>query len=149
MSSPLRLQATLLVVVISLLAFALPAKAQTITGSISGAVTDANGSVIPSASVTLASEKTGQTRTAATNGEGRFNFAALQPGSYSLKIERQGFQSIEQRNIMLSANENLALGDLKLQPGQVTETVSITKPHEGAAGRHFCGARVRGGELPA
>jgi hypothetical protein len=130
MSSPLRLQATLLVVVISLLAFALPAKAQTITGSISGAVTDANGSVIPSASVTLASEKTGQTRTAATNGEGRFNFAALQPGSYSLKIERQGFQSIEQRNIMLSANENLALGDLKLQPGQVTETVSITS--EGA-----------------
>src|SRR6185503_5239079 len=130
MSSPLRLQATLLVVVISLLAFALPAKAQTITGSISGAVTDSTGSVIPSASVTLASEKTGQTRTAATNGEGRFNFAALQPGSYSLKIERQGFQSIEQRNIMLSANENLALGDLKLQPGQVTETVSITS--EGA-----------------
>ncbi len=125
MSSPRQLQLTILVVVISMLAFAMQAKAQTITGSISGAVTDSNASVIPSATVTLASEKTGQTRTAATNSEGRFNFAALQPGVYSLKIEQQGFQAFEQRNIILSANENLALGDLKLQPGQVSETVSI------------------------
>jgi hypothetical protein len=130
MSKSLRLNATMLVVVIALLAFAVAAQAQTITGSISGVVTDANGSIIPSATVTLASEKTGQTRTAATNGEGRFNFAALKPGSYSLKIEQQGFQAFEQRSIILSANENLALGDLKLQPGQVSETVSITS--EGA-----------------
>src|SRR5688500_3495483 len=125
MSSPLRLKSTMLVVVVSFLAFAIQAQAQTITGSISGAVTDSTGSVIPSATVTLASAKTGQTRTAATNGEGRFNFAALQPGVFSLKIEHQGFQAFEQRNIILSANENLALGDLKLQPGQVSETVSI------------------------
>ena len=82
--------------------------------------------MIPSATVTLASEKpVKRDSTAATNGEGRFNFAALQPGTYSLKIEHQGFQAFEQRNIILSANENLALGDLKLQPGQVSETVSI------------------------
>jgi hypothetical protein len=125
MSSPLRLKSAILMLVVSLLAGAAQAKAQTITGSISGAVTDSTGSVIPAATVTLASEKTRQTRTAATNGEGRFNFAALQPGSYSLKVEQQGFQAFEQRNIILSANENLALGDLKLQPGQVSETVSI------------------------
>ena len=124
MFSPLR-NCAFLLVAISLLAFAAPAQAQTITGSISGAVTDSTGSVSPSATIMLASEKTGLTRTAATNGEGRFNFAALQPGSYSLKIERQGFQAFEQRNIILSANENLALGDLKLQPGQVSETVSV------------------------
>src|SRR5262245_60670382 len=129
-SSPIRFNATVLAVVIALLACAIQAQAQTITGSISGVVTDANGGIIPSATVTLASEKTGQTRTAATNGEGRFNFAALKPGSYSLKIEQQGFQAFEQRSIILSANENLALGDLKLQPGQVSETVSITS--EGA-----------------
>ena len=124
-SSPLRLRAAMLMVVIAVFALAGPARAQTITGSISGAVTDSTGGIIPAATVTLASEKTGQMRTAATNGEGRFNFAALQPGSYSLKIEQQGFQAFEQRNIILSANENLALGDLKLQPGQVSETVSI------------------------
>lgn len=123
MFSPLR--SSILIVAISLLAFVANAKAQTITGSISGAVTDSNGSVVPQATVTLASEKTGQTRNAATNDEGRFNFAALQPGSYWLKVERQGFQTFEQRNIILTANENLALGELKLQTGQVSETVSI------------------------
>src|SRR5690349_14279401 len=126
----LRLRSTMLMLVISLVTVAVNSKAQTITGSISGVVTDSTGSVVPAAAVMLANEKTGQTRNASTNGEGRFNFAALQPGSYSIKIERQGFQTVEQRNIILSANENLALGDLRLQPGQVTETVSITS--EGA-----------------
>ncbi|HEU4766972.1 MAG TPA: carboxypeptidase regulatory-like domain-containing protein, partial [Pyrinomonadaceae bacterium] len=125
MSRSLRLRSIMLTVVISMLVFAVHAKAQTITGSISGSVTDSTGSVVPMATVMLASEKTGQTRNAVTNEEGRFNFAALQPGSYSIKVERQGFQTVEQRNIILSANENLSLGDLKLQPGQVTETVSI------------------------
>lgn len=130
MCRTLRLRSTMLMLVISLVTVAVNAKAQTITGSISGIVTDSTGSVVPMAAVMLANEKTGQTRNAATNDEGRFNFAALQPGSYFIKIERQGFQTVEQRNIILSANENLALRDLKLQPGQVSETVSITS--EGA-----------------
>ena len=124
-----RLQPAALAILITLVTCN-AALAQTITGSISGAVTDANGGMIPGATVNLVSEKTGQTRSATTNSEGRFNFAALQPGSYSLKVEQQGFQTYEQRGVILSANENLALGDLKLQPGQVSETVSVTS--EGA-----------------
>src|SRR6185369_5641216 len=123
MFSFLRCKATVLT--IALLAFATAAHAQTITGSISGAVMDSSGGMIPGAAVTLISEKTGQSRGSTTNSEGRFNFAALQPGNYALKVERQGFQTLEQRGVILSANENLALGDLKLQPGQVTETVSV------------------------
>lgn len=121
---------TLLVVVIALTACGTVTHAQTITGSISGAVMDSSGGMVPGATVTLTSEKTGQSRGSATNNEGRFNFAALQPGTYALKVERQGFQALEQRGVILSANENLALGDLKLQPGQVSETVSVTS--EGA-----------------
>ena len=68
---------SILLITIVLLAFAVPATAQTITGSISGAVADSTGGMIPSATVTLVSDKTGQTRTAATNGEGRFNFGLL------------------------------------------------------------------------
>lgn len=124
MFSFLRCKATVLMIV-ALLAFGTAAHAQTITGSISGAVMDSSGGMIPGASVTLISEKTGQSRGSTTNSEGRFNFAALQPGNYALKVERQGFQTLEQRGVILSANENLALGDLKLQPGQVSETVSV------------------------
>src|SRR4029450_3055275 len=82
--------------------------------------------MIPGATITLTSEKTGQARGSTTDSAGRFNFAALQPGGYALKVERQGFQSLEQKGVILSANEKLAIGDIKLQPGQVSETVSVT-----------------------
>ena len=125
MFSFLRCKAAILAVIVAVLASGSLASAQTITGSISGAVMDQTGGMIPGATVTLTSEKTGQSRGSTSDSEGRFNFAALQPGNYALKVERQGFQTLEQRGVILSANENLALGDLKLQPGQVSETVSV------------------------
>src|SRR6266478_4673241 len=115
----------ILFVIFALLVLNTIASGQSITGTISGTVMDSSGGVIPSAAVTLTSDKFNQARTVSTNSEGRFNFAALQPGTYSLEVEQQGFQTLEQKSVILSANENLALGDLKLQPGQVSETVSV------------------------
>src|SRR5258705_7990805 len=130
MSSFMRQRLQILFVVIALLACSAAASGQTVTGSISGTVTDPTGGVIPGATVTLSSEKTAQARTATTDSEGRFSFAALQPGAYSLKVNQQGFQALEQRSINLTANENLALGEVKLQPGQVSETVSVKSEGE-------------------
>jgi Carboxypeptidase regulatory-like domain/TonB-dependent Receptor Plug Domain len=104
--------------------------AQTITGSVSGMVTDADGSVVPGATVTLVNERTNAARSVSTNTAGRFTFAALQPDTYSVKIERDGFQTIQRTHIVLSANEDLALGRLPLKIGQVTESVTVTS--EGA-----------------
>src|SRR4030095_3565720 len=102
------------------------AVAQSVTGSISGTVTDASGGVIVGASVTLHSDQTGTERTATTGEDGRFSFNALQPGSYSVLVQQSGFQRLERKNAVLTANENLALGSLALQPGQLTETVTVT-----------------------
>jgi hypothetical protein len=102
------------------------AVAQSVTGSISGTVTDSTGGVIVGASVTLRSDQTGSARTATTSEDGRFSFAALQPGAYTVKVEQPGFQSLERKNAILTANESLALGELALTPGQVTETVTVT-----------------------
>jgi hypothetical protein len=102
------------------------AVAQSVTGSISGTVTDSAGGVIVGASVTLRSDQTGSTRTATTSEDGRFSFAALQPGVYTIKVEQSGFQSLERKNAILTANESLALGDLSLTAGQVSETVTVT-----------------------
>src|SRR4030095_5092051 len=74
--------------------------------------------------------KTKEERNATVGEDGRFTFASVQPGVYTLRIEKQGFQAREQTGVVLSANENLALGDLRLQPGQISETVSVTS--EGA-----------------
>ncbi|PWT95000.1 MAG: hypothetical protein C5B55_01860, partial [Blastocatellia bacterium] len=130
MFSSIRQRLDIAFVVLVLLCTVGITNAQTITGSISGVVTDSTGGVIPGAAVSITGAKTGQTRTATTDSEGHFNFAALQPGVFVLKIERQGFQTYEQREVILSANEKLALPDIRLQPGQVSETVSVTS--EGA-----------------
>src|ERR1051325_10772282 len=114
-----------LISLLALLIVCVSVSAQSITGSVSGTVKDGSGAVVPGAAITLTHDKTAEARTLTSDSEGRFTFAALQPGSYSLRIERQGFQTLEQKGIILSANETLAVGDLKLQPGQVSETVSV------------------------
>jgi len=102
------------------------AVAQTVTGTISGIVTDTNGAAVPGASVTLVGDLKGDARTLTTNDAGRFSFTAVQPGAYAVRIEQKGFQTLEQKSVVLSANENLALGEMKLQPGQLSEMVTVT-----------------------
>jgi len=110
---------------------AITASAQTTTGTISGTVTDPNGGVVPGATVTLVNDQIGNSRVVTTNEEGRFTFAAIQPGKYTVKIERQGFQRLLRENTILSANENLALGELALATGSVNETVTIVSAGAG------------------
>src|SRR5438128_2554773 len=99
--------------------------AQTITGTVSGTVTDSSGSIIVGATVTLVSNQNAASRTAVSNDEGRFSFTAVLPGAYTVKVEQKGFQTLLRTNNNLSANENLALGDLALTAGNVSETVTV------------------------
>ena len=112
--------ALLAVLVLSPAAFS-----QSVTGSISGVVTDPNGAVVPGATATLVNDKTGDKRDQVTNEAGRFNFASVQPGAYTLKVEHQGFETMLRTKVVLSANEDLAFGEIHLRTGQVTETVTI------------------------
>ena len=99
--------------------------AQTVTGTISGTVTDPNGAVVAGANVALINDQTYEKRDQPTNESGRFSFASVQPGVYTLKIEHQGFETMLRTKVVLSANEALALGELPMKTGQVSETVTI------------------------
>src|SRR5262245_26063272 len=99
---------------------------QTVTGTISGMVVDSSGAIMAGSTIRLINEQTGSVRTANTNDEGRFSFAAVQPGTYTVKVEHQGFQTLEKQSVILSANEVMALGNLQLNAGQVSETVTVT-----------------------
>jgi Carboxypeptidase regulatory-like domain len=99
---------------------------QSITGSISGVVVDPNRAIVAGASITLVNDKTKDKRDQVSNESGRFSFAAIQPGAYTLKIEHQGFETLMRTRIVLTANEDLAFGEIPLKTGQVTETVTIT-----------------------
>src|SRR5437868_9566582 len=68
-----------------------PAMAQTTTGVIAGIITDAQGGVLPGVTVTARNVDTGATRDQVTEGDGRYRFAALQPGTYEVKAELSGF----------------------------------------------------------
>src|SRR5204863_4891072 len=97
----------------------------TITGTISGTVADPSGQPMPGAKITLTSAKTSESRTTTTNETGVFNMIAVQPESYNLRIEQKGFKAYERRGVVVSANERVSLGDIVLQIGEVTETISV------------------------
>lgn len=117
--------------IVCMLLCACAAYAQTITGTISGTVVDSSGQVIPACAVALINERTGDSRNGATNEAGVFTFPAVQPGTYTVRIEHPGFQVFQKTGNVLTANERLSVGTLTLKIGSVTETVSVTS--EGAA----------------
>ena len=73
---------------------AAPALAQTATtASMSGRITDAQGSVLPGATVTLTDRSTTQARTAITDSGGRYAFVNLPAGLYDLSVTLSGFKT--------------------------------------------------------
>lgn len=98
----------------------------TISGTITGTVVDSSGQVVAGAKLTLTSPKTGDARSAQANDVGAFNLTAVQPDTYNLRVQSAGFKAYERSGVVVSANERVALGEVTLQIGEVTETVSVT-----------------------
>ena len=99
--------------------------AQSITGSLSGSVTDPSEAAIIGAKVRLVNSATGLERLSNSNEAGRFFFGSLQPGAYNLFIEAQGFRRLERSAINVSAAEAINLTGLRLDVGQVTDTIQV------------------------
>ena len=96
------------------------------TGTVSGTIVDQSGQVLPGATVTLVNEATGGTRTLVSDERGDFGFRAVQPGAYTVIVELASFRRFEQRQNVVNANGQLALGAIMLQLGGLNETVAVT-----------------------
>src|SRR5579883_2589355 len=93
---------------------------------ISGVVVDTSGSVIPGATVTIKDAANGDiARQTTTDENGRFQAINIQPGAYTITVEKTGFKSAEE-NVTLNVNEKLDVGKIALEVGQVNETVSVS-----------------------
>jgi hypothetical protein len=103
------------------------------TGSMSGTVSDPNGAVVPNAVVKLTFDLTGEERTTNSNDVGDFNFSALVPGTYTLRVQAQGFRPVERKNNVVLAAGRLALGNVQLEVGSVSESVMVTAQGVGVA----------------
>jgi len=101
-----------------------PARAS-ITGSISGIVTDPSGSVIADANVTATERQTGVKTVIKTDGQGFYNFPSLAIGTYDVDIEQTGFKGFRKTGIAIDANSAVKL-DVVLQVGATTEKMEIT-----------------------
>ncbi|RZU41902.1 TonB-dependent receptor [Edaphobacter modestus] len=99
--------------------------AQTITGSITGVVTDPTGAVIPDAKVTAINSSTGVTNTATTNGDGIYYLRFLQIGQYKITIEAAGFKGLSTQPFTLEVDQ-VAKIDGKLETGDASESVTVT-----------------------
>ncbi len=100
--------------------------AQNTSSSLAGTVLDSGGAVIAGAKVTLTGEENGFVRTGATNHEGFFSFPDLTPASFTIAVEAPGFKVYRQTRIQIDADEQRSLGQIKLQVGQVSESVTVT-----------------------
>jgi hypothetical protein len=78
---------------------------QTTFGSITGTVTDNTGAVIPGASVTIRNEGTGVERSVLTTSSGVYVIPNLDLGTYSVRVEKQGFAAYRAGSLQLNANQ--------------------------------------------
>jgi hypothetical protein len=99
--------------------------AQQLTGTLTGTVADSAGAVVPNAKITMKNEASGDVRATVSNGSGYFSVTAVQPGSYSVAIEAPGFKTWARTGIAFAQGDNHTLANIKLEVGNVSETVEI------------------------
>ncbi|MBV9085024.1 MAG: carboxypeptidase regulatory-like domain-containing protein, partial [Acidobacteriaceae bacterium] len=102
------------------------AAAQSVSGSITGSVSDISGAPVSGAAVKLASEATTSARTASTDERGSFTFSAVNPGVYSVTVDHPGFKTFQKTHMELTPGDNLAVGNLKLEVGSQKTLVEVT-----------------------
>ena len=97
---------------------------QSMTGSISGVVTDSTGAVVPGANVTATSESTSVQRTTATDGRGFYSFPSLNVDKYDVGATQAGFRNYLEKGVTIDANSQVRV-DIALKIGAVNDVVNV------------------------
>src|SRR5262245_13867149 len=111
----------------SLLALAPSARAQStaINGTIEGVVRDTTGAVLSGATVTVTNLDMGAQRSLTTGADGSYRALLLALGTYTVRVEMQGFKAVERTGVKLSAGQTAVL-NVTLEVGGVSEVVSVS-----------------------
>jgi len=102
-----------------------PVWAQDVTGTVQGAVTDASGARIASATVNLVNQGTQQTLTRTSSDSGDYYFNLVPPGQYTVSATASGFKTANAKNVEVAVNKSTRV-DLALEVGSVQESVEVS-----------------------
>lgn len=114
----------ILLIIITVLLSGILTFGQSTNGKIVGTVSTIDG-VIPGAKITITDNKTGKVKNAVTNEDGTFVISQIEFGSYSVKINADGFKTFIATDVKIDVGQEYPL-NVKLEVGQITEEVSIT-----------------------
>lgn len=95
------------------------------TSNLTGVVTDAQNAVLPGVTVTASSPALIGTQSAVTEANGSYRFATVPPGTYTLRFELSGFQTLRRENIVLALGQTITV-DSQLQVQSLQESVTVT-----------------------
>lgn len=94
------------------------------TATVSGSVRDSSGAVLPDANIVLHDTATNLDRTTSTNSIGYYVIPQIQPGTYELRVSKNGFRTEVRPNLTLVVNQTATL-DFSLPPGETRETIQV------------------------
>lgn len=103
--------------------------AQAVNANLLGTVKDQTDASIPNATVTITENKSGASKTATTNASGNYDFEAIQPGTYTITAQQNGFNKAVAKDVQVDVNSSVRI-DLTLTLGATTETVSVSSNAE-------------------
>jgi hypothetical protein len=98
---------------------------QTSQGRILGTVFDQSGALIAGAKVTITNTATNVQRNLVATGAGEYVAPNLDPGPYTVAAEAVGFKRAVSTQFILEVSRDVRM-DLKLQPGTVNETLTVS-----------------------
>jgi len=102
----------------------LAVRAQQLTATLSGEVTDTSGAVIPNATVTVTQTTTNAMRTVQSDPSGNYVVTSLPAGTYTVTVSSKGFETHVAKNVVLNVAEKRGLA-IQLKAGSTTTTVTV------------------------
>jgi hypothetical protein len=94
-------------------------------GTVTGTVTDSSGASVPGATVYLADTASGGIRPTTTSDKGVYTFPYVNPGTYSVKVSKQGFKTASVPNQTVQVGLQLTV-NVVLEVGSVSQTIEVT-----------------------
>ena len=101
-----------------------PLMAQSDNSSLTGAVSDSSGALLPNAKVTVHNNATGAEQVLTTNSTGNFTMPNVEPGNYTVRVESSGFQTVTLNDVHVDPSIGRKV-DVVLKVGNTSTDVTV------------------------